>query len=60
MDQQIVDLDPGKNHNAPVSNVDPNFEMEKNIYIALDQLVATLRIILLNDTVFSLENLVKC
>ena len=59
MDRQIVDPDPGKNYDAAVSNGDPNFEMEKNMYIALVQIVATLRIVMLNDTVLSLENLVK-
>ena len=60
MDRQIVDPDPGKNYNTAVSNGDPNFEMEKkNLYIALDQIVATLRIVMLSDTVLSLENLVK-
>ena len=53
MDRQIVDPDPGKNYNTAVSNGDPNFEMEKNIYITLIQIIATLRIVMLNDTVLS-------
>ena len=54
MDRQIVDPDPGLNYKAVISTGDPNFEM-KNIYIAEVQIVARLRIVLLDDTVLSLK-----
>ena len=30
MDRQIVEPDPGKNYDAPISAADPHFEMQKN------------------------------
>ena len=59
MDRQIVHPDPGKDYNAAISTGDQNFEMEKNIYIAAVQIVTKLRVVMLNDTVISLENLVQ-
>ena len=59
MDRQIVDPDPGKNYNSAISIGDPHFEMEKNMYIAVVQIVARLRSVMLDDTVLSLENLVQ-
>ena len=56
MDRQIVDPDPGKNYNAAISTGDLHFEMEKiYIYIADVQIVARLRIVMLDDTVPSLK-----
>ena len=37
---------------------DPCFEMQKNVYIVAVRIVARLRIVLLDDTVLSLESLV--
>ena len=51
MDRQIVDPDPGKNYNAAIFAGDPPFEMEKEIYIAVVQIVARLQIVMLYDTV---------
>ena len=51
MDRQIVDPDPGKNYDAAVSAGDPHFEMGKNIYIAVVQIVARLQFVMLDDTV---------
>jgi len=56
MDQQIVD--PGLNYNTVILTNGPHFEMEKNIYIAAVQIVARLRIVMLDDTVLSLGTLV--
>jgi len=36
-----------------------HFEMEKNTYIAAIQIVARLRIVMLDDTLLSLKNLVQ-
>ena len=58
MDRQIVDPDPGKNYNAAISAGDPHFEMEKNKYIAVVQIVASLQIVMLDDTVLLCKNLV--
>ena len=61
MGRQIVYPDPGLTYNAAISTGDPHFEMKKNmyIYIAAVQIVATLRIVMLYDTVLSLKNLVQ-
>jgi len=58
MDRQIVDPDPSLNYNTVISSGNPHFEMEKNIYIPAVQIVARLRIVMLDDTVLSLNNLV--
>ena len=58
MERQIVDPDPGKNYNAAISAGDPHFEMEK-IYIAVVQIIATLQIVMLDDTVLLRKNLVR-
>ena len=59
MDRQIVDPDRGKNYNAAISAGDPHFEMEKEIYIAVVQIVARLQIVMLDDTVLLRKNLVR-
>ena len=63
MDRQIVDPDPGKNYNAAISAGDPHFEMEKKKQktknIAVDQIVARLQIVMLDDTVLLGKNLVQ-
>ena len=60
MDRQIVVPDPGKNHNATISIGDTHFEMEEEIYIAVVRIVAGLQIVMLDDTVLSRKNLVRC
>jgi len=59
MDWQIVDPDPGLNYSVAVSTDNLHFEIEKNIYIAAVQIVARLRIVILDDRVLSLKNLVQ-
>ena len=59
MDQQIDNPDPGLNYNVVISTGDPHLEMEKNIYMAGVQIIATLQIVMQDDTVLSvtLKNL---
>ena len=59
MDRQIVDPDPCKNYNAAISAGDPHFEMEKEIYIAVVRIVASLQIVTLDDTVLLRKNLAR-
>ena len=59
MDWQIVDPDPGLNYSVAVSTDNLHFEIEKNICIAAVQIVARLRIVILDDRVLSLKNLVQ-
>ena len=56
MDRQIVDPDPGLNYNARRSRLAARTSKweKKSIYIAAIQIVARLRIAMLDDAVLSL------
>ena len=59
MDRQIVDPDPGKSYDAAVWR--PALRNGKNIYIyiAVVQIVARLKFVMLDDTVLLRKNLAR-
>ena len=58
MDRQIVDPHPGLNYNAAISSGELALRNRKK-YIVAVKIAARLRIVKLDDTVFSLKNLVQ-
>ena len=61
MDRQIVDPDPGKNYNTPISAGVPHFKMEKRntMYTLQSKNLGRLQIVMLDDKVISRKSLVR-